>query len=340
MRLKILFFFAIYLHAFPIFGSNKELVIYTYDSFLSDWGPGPHLQRQFESTCGCKIKWVAAADGAALLARLKIEGIKTRADIVVGIDSALTAAANTSGLFTESGIDSKNALVPSYIKHDKKFVPYNYGFFALMYDTSAKQKNGNKFPKPKSFEEFLLSPAFEKSTLIQDPRSSTTGLGLLLWIQSVYKKDAKVALQRLKKQTLKVTSGWSESYSLFTKGEAPLVLSYSTSEAYHREVEKNRRYEAVIFPEGHYISYENAAIMKTSKKIDLARSFLQFMLTQKAQLVIASKNWMYPVINIKDGLPASFNLITKPEKILVTPSDQIEENRRQWISEWEKSFLN
>lgn len=340
MLKKIALFFALSLSTVPTFGANKDLVIYTYDSFLSDWGPGPDLKTKFEAQCNCKIKWVAAADGSALLTRLKIEGTKTRADLVIGIDSAITAAANSSGLFTDSGLDQQKSLPHIHIKQDKKFVPYDYGFFALMYDTHAKQKNGQPFPKPKSFDDLLNSRTFEKSILIQDPRSSATGLGLLLWIQAVFKNEAKTALQRLKKQTLKVAKGWSESYSLFTKGEAPLVLSYTTSEAYHREVEKERRYEAIIFPEGHYVSYENAAIIKTSKNIELARSFLKFMLSEDSQRVIASKNWMYPVLELKSGLPESFKLIGKPKKILQLPSDEIELNRRRWISEWEKAFLN
>ena len=46
-----------------------ELTVYTYDSFVSDWGPGPAVEAAFEESCGCDLKFVAAGDGAALLAR-------------------------------------------------------------------------------------------------------------------------------------------------------------------------------------------------------------------------------------------------------------------------------
>ena len=42
------------------------LTIYTYDSFVSDWGPGPVIEANFEETCGCDLQFVAAGDGAAL----------------------------------------------------------------------------------------------------------------------------------------------------------------------------------------------------------------------------------------------------------------------------------
>ena len=50
------------------------LTVYTYDSFVSDWGPGPAVERAFEADCGCDLKFVATGDGAALLSRLLLEG--------------------------------------------------------------------------------------------------------------------------------------------------------------------------------------------------------------------------------------------------------------------------
>lgn len=85
---------------------------------------------------------------------------------------------------------------------------------------------------------------------IQDPRTSTPGLGLLLWVKSVYGDKAPEAWAKLRKRILTVTPGWSESYGLFTKGEVPMVLSYTTSPAYHMVSEKTDRYQAAGFPRG------------------------------------------------------------------------------------------
>ena len=52
-----------------------KLTIYTYDSFVSDWGPGPAIKKAFEKTCNCELNLVGAGDGAALLSRLQLEGI-------------------------------------------------------------------------------------------------------------------------------------------------------------------------------------------------------------------------------------------------------------------------
>ena len=42
-----------------------KLTIYTYDSFVSDWGPGPAIKKAFEKTCNCELNLVGAGDGAA-----------------------------------------------------------------------------------------------------------------------------------------------------------------------------------------------------------------------------------------------------------------------------------
>ena len=48
-----------------------------------------------------------------------------------------------------------------------------------------------------------------------------------------------------------VTPGWSEAYGLFLEGEADMVLSYTTSPAYHLIAEEDAGYTAAAFDEGH-----------------------------------------------------------------------------------------
>ena len=96
--------------AAPLAAEEKpELVIYTYESFVSEWGPGPQIAANFEEECGCTVRFVGAGDGAALLGRLRLEGERTPADIVLGLDTNLTAAAKATGLFAPHGLDAPGA---------------------------------------------------------------------------------------------------------------------------------------------------------------------------------------------------------------------------------------
>ncbi len=111
-----------------------KLTIYTYESFVSEWGPGPKIEAAFEATCGCEIEWVGIADGVAVLNRLKLEGKGTKADIVLGLDTNLTAEAAATGLFApHEQIGTPLTLPTSW--SDPIFLPYDYGYFAVVYDT-------------------------------------------------------------------------------------------------------------------------------------------------------------------------------------------------------------
>ena len=230
--------------------AQEKLTIYTYESFTSEWGPGPQVEKAFEAECGCDVEFVAVADGVALLNRLKLEGASTKADIVLGLDTNLTAEAKATGLFAPSGTDLSAVEVPGGWSDDV-FVPYDYAHFAVIYD-SEKLKN-----PPKSLHELVEGDPDEKIVL-QDPRTSTPGLGLVLWVKAVYGDKAPEAWAKLKNRVLTVTPGWSEAYGLFTKGEAPMVLSYTTSPAYHMVAESSEKYKAAAFEDGHYLQIEVA----------------------------------------------------------------------------------
>jgi thiamine transport system substrate-binding protein len=302
------------------------LTVYTYNSFTSEWGPGPVLEKAFEGNCACDINWVALEDGAALLARLKLEGKNTKADVVLGLDTNLTAEAKATGLVAPHGVDL-SALTLPIAWDDAAFVPYDWGYFAFVYD-SEKLKD-----PPKSLAD-LIDGKDAPKVILEDPRTSTPGLGLVMWLGEVYGDKAGEAWAGLKPKILTVSKGWSEAYGLFTQGEAPIVLSYTTSPAYHQIVEKTDRYKALVFPEGNYMQVEVAAAIAGSAHADLAKSFLQFLISPEAQKVIPTTNYMYPVRDIGADLPPEFTALPKPEKSLLLPADEAAKHRDDWIKSW------
>ncbi|WP_333630606.1 thiamine ABC transporter substrate binding subunit [Agrobacterium cavarae] len=305
---------------------KKVLTVYTYESFVSEWGPGPKVKASFEKTCDCTVNFVGVADGVALLNRLKLEGASSKADVVVGLDTNLIAEAKDTGLFEASGIDASAAKVPGGFKDDV-FVPYDYGHFAVVYDTQTLKN------PPKSLKELVEGDPSQKIA-IQDPRTSTPGLGLLLWVKSVYGDKAPEAWAKLKDRVLTVTPGWSESYGLFTKGEVPMVLSYTTSPAYHMVAEHSERYQAASFEEGHYIQIEVAGLLKNAPEKELGKRFLSFILTPGFQDAIPENNWMMPVTATSQPLPDAFNKLVQPTKTFLMSPEEVAKNRKAWIDEW------
>ncbi|AWC21883.1 Thiamine-binding periplasmic protein precursor [Aminobacter sp. MSH1] len=311
--------------AFPAAAEGK-LTVYTYESFTAEWGPGPQVKKAFEAECTCEVDFVSVADGVALLNRVKLEGAATKADIVLGLDTNLTAEAKATGLFAPHGSVGENVKVPGDWKDDT-FVPYDYSYFAVVYDTEKL-----KTP-PKSLKE-LVEGDPEQKIAIQDPRTSTPGLGLLLWVKSVYGDKAPEAWAKLKGRVLTVTPGWSEAYGLFTKGEAPMVLSYTTSPAYHMVADKSERYQAASFEEGHYLQIEVAGITTTGAKNPLAEKFMAFMTGPGFQDVIPETNWMLPAGKTDKPLNPAFDKLVKPAKTLIFSADEVAANRKAWVDEW------
>ena len=318
--------------AFALPASAKDTVtIYTYESFTAEWGPGPAIEQSFEAACSCDLKFVAVADGVALLNRVKIEGENTQADIVLGLDTNLTAEAGATGLFAPHGIDPALAKNVPGGWSDQTFMPYDFGWFAVVYDTEAM-----KTP-PKSLAE-LVDGNPEDKIVIQDPRTSTPGLGLLLWVKQVYGDKAPEAWEKLSKRVLTVTPGWSEAYGLFTAGEAPMVLSYTTSPAYHMIAEGKARYQAAAFEEGHYLQVEVAGMTKTGAANPLAKQFMAFMLSPGFQNEVPEKNWMLPVADTSTPLNPVFGQMVQPAKSLIFAPQDVAENRDIWVQEWLNAF--
>jgi thiamine transport system substrate-binding protein len=319
--MKHLVFAAGILSATAAQAQQPELTVYTYDSFVADWGPGPLVEEAFEAVCDCDLKLVGIEDGAALLARIKLEGANSDADVVLGLDTNLTTAAKKTGLFAEHAVTAEYDLPIEW--SDSTFVPYDWGYFAFVHEAD--------MDAPDSLKALADS---DVKIIIQDPRSSTPGLGLLMWIKAAYGDEAPAIWAAMADNVVTVTKGWSEAYGLFLEGEADMVLSYTTSPAYHLIAEEDESKAAASFSEGHYMQVEVAAKLAGSDQPDLADQFLQFMVTDTFQSIIPTTNWMYPAVTPEGGLPEGFDTLINPQTSLLFSSDEAAAMRETALSEW------
>lgn len=312
-----------------LFANEKPtLNVYTYESFAASWGPGPKIKVAFEKKCNCILKFVSVSSSIATLRKIQLEGKKTKADVLLGLDTAIAQVAKETNLFAPHGLDTSIIDLPISFTDDT-FVPFDYSYFAFVYDKN-KLKN-----VPKSFEELASMPEDFK-IVIQDPRSSTPGLGLILWVKSIYGDKASDYWKRLSPHILTITKGWSEAYGLFLKGEADMVLSYTTSPAYHMVAEKKYNIKSAAFKEGHYAQIEVAAIVKSSKQKVLAKEFLEFLYSKTFAELIPTSNWAYPVIK-GTRINKAFDKLHKPKEFILMDGKEVQKNRKTIINEWLKA---
>lgn len=298
---------------------TATLRVLTYDSFIPDWGPGPAIAAAFEETCDCKVVYETGGDGAALLARLQLEGPASDLDVVLGLDQSLLPKAHDTGLFADHGLTLPEMPVAFT---DPVFVPYDIGYFAFVagLDTPAHH-------------DFRALADSDTRIVIQDPRSSTPGLGLAVWVKLLHGDDAPQIWADLADNIVTVTPGWSEAYGLFLEGEADAVLSYSSSPAYHRLAEDDDSKTWWNFPQGHYMQIEVAGALAASDEPELARAFLDFLTSETAQNILPETNWMFPAYPSRATLPEGFAVMPPPKGLLADPA-QMESLRAAAVEDW------
>ena len=290
---------------------RSDVVVYTYDSFCGEWGSGPEIARKFKEKTGIDVVFVDCGDGAQVLTKALAEKDAPYADVLLGLDNNLAKKVYESDLLLDyepknSGV-IRSDLCDSLNKYCKNgewiMTPFDYSHFALIYNEDFG------IEKPTCLED-LTKDIYKKSIILMDARTSTPGLGFVAWTMAVYGENYLDFWKRLKPSILTMAPGWSSGYGLFTNGEAPFALSYTTSPAYHIEYNEGDKFKAVIFEQGHVLQVEGAGIVKRSKNIDNAKLFMDFLISEEAQSVIPLTQWMFPV-NSKVTLPKSYEVGAK-----------------------------
>ena len=312
---------------------GREITLYCYDTFSSEWGSGPTLIPLFEEETGIKVNVVSSGDAVEMLSRAIMEGEDCPADLIMGISDDQASAAYESGLFTtyESPLLEK---VDDSLEFDgeHRLIPFDYGVFAFVWDSESD------VPAPQSLDD-LKDPIYKDKIILIDPRTSSVGLGLLMWTIEVYGEDGYLDWWRAVGQNaLTIADGWSSAYGLFTEGEAPIVISYTTSPVYHVLNEDTTRYQALVFSEGHHKTIESIGILASSDNKEEAQAFVDFILSE-GQVDTAIANSMYPA-NGETVLPEAYDYAPLPEKIFDTDPAYVAANIDRWTEEWTQAMIN
>ena len=298
------------------------LNVYAPDYFISEWGPGPSIEAAFEETCACDLQF-SAGD---LLPRLMLDGPSTDADIVIGLNTDVTRKARSTGLFAPHVQNNADLDLPIDWTDDV-FLPFNWSYVSFVYDAT-------RVTTPlTSFDDLLNLPDNQK-IVIQDPRTSISGLALVLWVKATYGDQAGAFWQRLAPHILTVTKGWSEAYGLFTDGEAAVVLSFNTSPAYHIVAEDDDTKRAAIFDAGHYPYFELAAKVAGTDQPELADQFMAFVMSDAFQSLIPMTNWSYPAAQPMADWPQAFADLPIPSRAVYLDENQAADLRDTVIEEW------
>ncbi len=307
--------------------SFSELVVYTYDSMVS--GLAKDIEATFEKLYGEKVKFMSFGDAGKTLSRLILEGKDTKADVILGLDQTLLLKAKKYGILEEYKPLNYKMMKKDLQPSEYYATPFDYGSIAVVYDTKTVKD------PPKSLED-LLKPEYRRKIVVEDPRTSSTGLSFLLWTVAVYGDKFTSYWKRLKENILTITSGWDEAFEMLERGEVEMMISYLTDGAYSYYYYKQAQFLPVVMKEGMFVQKEYVGIVKYTKNLELAKRFVELMLSDFVQKKIPLKQWMFPVTNVE--LPEVYKkYVPKVEKILTLDPGYVSENLEKWIEEWEEA---
>ncbi|HOP08708.1 MAG TPA: thiamine ABC transporter substrate-binding protein [Candidatus Methanofastidiosa archaeon] len=329
IALSLILFIALFCGCISGEDEETELTIYAYDSFVADWGIGPIVIPLFEEKYGVKVNIISIGSSGDMISRAIAESDDPQADILLGINDLQMYMAFSNDLLESYRPEGYNSIPEALVMDDEwRLTPFDYGYMAIIYDSEVIMD------PPTSFED-LKDPAWKDMLIVEDPRTSSPGLSFLLWTIAAYGDGFDKYWEEISDSILTVAPSWSTAYyGMFIEGEAPMVVSYSTSPAYHLEYEGTDRYKGVIFEEGGFLQIEGAGIVKGAKNSDLAKKFIDFMLSDEFQSEVALTQFMMPV-NQDIELPDSYlQIVEVTDTLLPLDRSLLETELETWTDRW------
>ncbi|GAB6879548.1 thiamine ABC transporter substrate binding subunit [Halorubrum gandharaense] len=322
---------------------TPTLTVATYSTFVDgDSPPGPWLKEAFEETHDAEIEFAAPDNGVNHYVEQANAGVDIDADVYVGLypdDLARIAGETDDPLFEAGGLadvagaeDVREGL--HFDPHDR-VVPTATNYISLVYD-------GTETDAPETFEG-LLDEEHAGDLITQNPGDSTTGRAFLLHTIDAFGDDGDDDYldywADLQDNDVRVLGSWDDAYAAWEGGEAPMVVSYSTDQVFANMEGADLEEHQIRFVNGQaYANPEGAALFADADEPELAREFVEFLLTPEAQGRIAELNVQFPATETAD-LPDDYaELAHEPEEAVTFSYEELEANLDEWVEDWERQF--
>lgn len=313
------------------------LTVYAYDSLTAEYGLLPNILKDFEGQNNTQVEVVSFSDTGSMLNQLILEKDAPKADIVMGLDNVDYVKASENNVLAPY-TPERASDIPEDLWFDKEFTmtPFDYGYIGFVYDSEQIT-----FSDPISLAD-LAGPAYADKIIIEQAGASSPGTQLLLWTNAALgEEQADAFWLNMSKNVFQVAPDWSTAYyTLFLGGEAPIVLSYLTSPAYHIDQEGTYQYKTIPIKEGYIRQVEGVSVVTGSDQPEVAGNFIDYILEDSVQNSIPTTQWMMPIFGDPSTWPQAYTEITIPSaaESLQVPAEDIKTNLPTWIQEYNTTF--
>lgn len=322
---------------------SGRLQVATYSAFVSSpsSSPGAWLKEEFEKEFPeATLEYATPESGINHYIQRRQQDAGIDADVYVGlntdelikIDEQLPDRALFQQL-EENRLANASHVIPE-LKIDPKgrTLPYDTGYISLVYDES-------EVSAPGTFEA-LTKSAYEGTLLAQNAQTSDTGKAFLLWTIHALGEDNYLDYwQQLVDNDVRILENWDKAYAAYGDAERPMVVSYSTDQVYaNRYDQPMERHQVGFLNDQGYANPEGMAMFETAENPDLARAFVDFMLSKKVQSKLPVLNVQFPATD-HANLPAEFQKYAyTPDEPVTFTYEELQGNVETWVDEWARQI--
>ncbi len=319
----------------------RELTVMTHDSFDAS----EEVIAQFERQSNAKVQFLKAGDTGTALNKAILSKDNPLADVFYGVDNTFLSRALEEGIF-EPYASPLLADIPAEFKLDpqNRALPVDYGDVCLNYDKDYFQQHGIQ---PPADLDDLLEPEYKSLLVVQNPATSSPGLAFLMATIAYFGEDGYLDFWRgLVENDVLVVNDWETAYyTEFSRwgGERPIVVSYGSSPPFEVIFAEEPMQEpptgVVVGPKSCFRQIEFVGILQGTENRELARAWVDFMLSTTFQEDMPLKMYVFPV-NPAAKLDETFvKYLAVPDEPARLDPALIAAKREAWIQAWTEVVL-
>lgn len=320
-----------------------RLTVMTHDSFAIS----ERVLNEFQTQNNAEVIFLKSGDTGTALNKAILAKNHPLADVFYGVDNTFMSRALAEGIF-ESYDSPVLDSIPDTFEYDPGHaaLPVNYADVCLNYDVASLNDLG--IEPPNSLDDLVL-PEYKSLLVVENPATSSPGLAFLLATIGRFGEEGFLDYWgKLVENDLLVVNGWESAYytefsGAAGKGPRPLVVSYNSSPVYEVLFAETPPAApptaAITAPDTCFRQVEFVGVLKGTKNPELARKWIDFMLSVSFQEDMPGQMFVLPV-NQNAWLDDNFSrLLQIPEKTIQIDPERIAMQRELWIKEWTEKVL-
>ena len=280
-----------------------------------------------------EITWVRDSTGI-ITAKILAEKAAPKADVIMGVAATSMAIFAEEGLllpFAPTGLDR---IPPQYRDgaNPPRWVGMDVWGATICFNTvEAAKKN---IPKPETWRD-LTKPAYKGQIVMPHPASSGTGFfDVTAWLQLFGEADGWKYMDGLHENIAQYMHSGSRPCAAAAAGEYVVGISFEYRA--NREKARGAPVELVFPKEGLGWDLEAIGIVKTTQKLDAAKSLVNWSITNDAMALYAANFAIVAVPSLSKPLPnvpADY-----ASRLVKNDFAWAAKNRDKILAEWSKRY--